>query len=177
MKKLFLAVLILSVMAGYAFAALEPGVELPASVVQTKMQSVDETQVSIADIKGEKGTLVIFSCNHCPWVKAWESRIAETGNGLQAKGIGVIMINSNDPAVFPEDSLEVMKQRTEEIGFGFPYVVDATSQVAKTFGAKRTPEFFLFNTAGTLVYTGALDDNAENPGAVPGRRIALRLEV
>ncbi|MCM8794866.1 MAG: thioredoxin family protein [Candidatus Omnitrophica bacterium] len=152
-------------------AGLKPGDSLPQGVVETAMQSVSGETVSIAQAKGEKGTLVIFSCNHCPWVKAWEKRIAATGNAAQEKGVGVIMINSNDPVAYPEDSLEKMKERTAQIGFEFPYVVDATSGVARAFGASRTPEFFLFNPQGELVYTGALDDNSENPSAVTRRYV------
>ena len=108
----------------------------------------------------------MFSCNHCPWVIAWEDRIAEIGNAYQKKGFGVIVINPNDPGVKGEDSYEEMVQRAKEKGFEFPYVVDATSDVARAFGATRTPEVFLFDTAGKLVYHGAIDDNARNPEAI-----------
>lgn len=140
--------------------------ELPPSVSGIKMLGVDGQRVSIDQIRGEKGTLVIFSCNHCPWVKAWERRMADAGNALMDRGIGVIMINSNDPNTFPEDRYEVMVERARAVGFRFPYVVDETSEVARSFGAKRTPEFYLFNKKGRLVYAGALDDNAQRPLAV-----------
>jgi len=130
------------------------------------MLGVDGQRVSIDQIRGEKGTLVIFSCNHCPWAKAWERRMADAGNALMDRGIGVIMINSNDPNAFSEDRYEVMVERAGAVGFRFPYVVDETSEVARSFGAKRTPEFYLFNKKGRLVYTGALDDNAQRPLAV-----------
>ncbi|MCS7156688.1 MAG: thioredoxin family protein [Blastocatellia bacterium] len=156
---------------------LKPGDTIPASVKDVKMLSVTGRQLSIADVKGPKGTLVIFSCNSCPWVKAWETRIAEVGNWAQKQGIGVIMINSNDPAKNPEDSYEVMQQRTKERGFEFPYVVDATSDVARAFGATHTPEFFLFDATGKLVYTGALDDNARNPEAVKERYLQNAIEA
>ncbi|MCS6816949.1 MAG: thioredoxin family protein [Acidobacteriota bacterium] len=156
---------------------LKPGDTIPASVKDVKMLSVTGRQLSIADVKGPKGTLVIFSCNSCPWVKAWETRIAEVGNWAQKQGIGVIMINPNDPAKNPEDSYEVMQQRTKERGFEFPYVVDATSDVARAFGATHTPEFFLFDATGKLVYTGALDDNARNPEAVKERYLQNAIEA
>lgn len=115
------------------------------------------------DEGGEKGTLVIFSCNHCPFVKAWEERIAAIGNEFQKKGVRVIQVNSNDPKQQPEDSLENMKKRAADRGFEFPYAVDATSDVARAYGATRTPEIFLFNAQGELVYKGAVDDDHRNP--------------
>jgi len=160
-----------------SMSKLKPGDTIPASVKDIKMLSVTGHQLSIADVKGPKGTLVIFSCNSCPWVKAWETRIAEVGNWAQKQGIGVIMINPNDPAKNPEDSYEVMQQRAKERGFEFPYVVDATSDVARAFGATHTPEFFLFDAKGTLIYTGALDDNARNPEAVKERYVKNAIEA
>lgn len=162
---------------GAANPKLKPGDMLPLSAKDVKMLNVDGRQLSIADVRGPKGTMVIFSCNSCPWVKAWESRIAEVGNWAQKQGIGVIMINSNDPTKNPEDSYEVMQQRTRERGFEFPYVVDATSDVARAFGATHTPEFFLFDAQGKLVYTGALDDNARNPEAVKERYVRNAIEA
>jgi len=138
--------------------ALNLGDSIP--MADTKMKNVDDKELSVADVKGEKGTLVIFSCNHCPFVIAWEERIAALGNEYRKKGIGVIQINSNDPKT-AGDTFEAMQKRTKERGFEFPYVVDATSDVARAFGASRTPELFLFDAAGKLVYHGAVDDNKE----------------
>jgi peroxiredoxin len=126
-----------------------------------KMKNVDGREVSIADVAGKEGTLVIFSCNHCPFVKAWQSRIASVGNVASSKGVGVIVINSNDPADYPEDSYSEMQARAKQLGFTFPYVVDATSGVARAFGATKTPEAFLFDKDGKLVYHGAIDDSKE----------------
>jgi peroxiredoxin len=126
-----------------------------------KMKGVDGKEVSIAEVAGKKGTLVIFTCNHCPFVKAWETRIAEIGNAAVKNGIGVIAINPNDPAEFAEDSYDQMQARAKQRGFQFAYVVDATSDVARAFGASRTPEIFLFDANGKLVYHGAVDDNKD----------------
>lgn len=131
---------------------------IPAKDV--KMKNVDGKEITIAEVAGKNGTLVIFSCNHCPFVKAWEKRIAEIGNTYREKGVGVIQINSNDPAV-AGDTFESMQERAKERGFQFPYVVDASSDVARAFGATRTPEFFLYDKDGKLVYHGALDDNKD----------------
>ena len=126
------------------------------------MKNVDGKDVTIAAVQGAKGTLVVFTCNHCPWAKAWETRIVELGNTYQKKGVGVIAINPNDPSEHAEDSFEQMQARAKERGFQFAYVVDATSDVARAFGASRTPEFFLFDANGKLVYHGALDDNKDS---------------
>jgi peroxiredoxin len=148
-----------------------------APVATVRMKSVDGRELTIADAKGEKGTLVIFTCNHCPWVKAWETRIAELGNASQAKGIGVIAINSNDPAAYPEDSFDEMQKRAKDRGMRYPYVVDATSEVARAFGASHTPEIFLFGKDGKLAYKGAVDDNAKEPEKVKEHFLADALEA
>jgi len=133
------------------------GTEAPMKDVA--MMGVNDKEITLADAAGKKGTLVVFMCNHCPWVKAWQGRIAKIGNAATAKGIGVIAVNSNDPAAYPEDDLDHMKDRAKELGFKFPYVVDATSDLARAFGASHTPEIFLFDAKGKLVYHGAVDDN------------------
>lgn len=145
-------------------AALELGSGIPMG--DAELRNVDGETVTIHGSMGEEGTLVIFSCNSCPWVKAWEPRIAEIGNTYSQKGVGIIMINPNDPGQNSEDSYEVMQTRTKERGFEFAYAVDPTSNVARAFGATRTPEFFLFNADEELVYHGALDDNAREPEKV-----------
>jgi peroxiredoxin len=139
-------------------AALDIGDPIVSTTVE--MKNVDESQVSIADVAGAKGTLVLFSCNACPFVKAWEARIASLGNEFRGKGIGVIAINSNDPSVHSEDNFPRMQERARNLGFEFPYVVDSGSRVALAMGATRTPEAFLFDAKGKLVYHGVIDDNA-----------------
>lgn len=132
----------------------------------TKMLDVKGKKVSIEDVAGKKGTLVVFTCNACPYAKGWEDRIAALGNEFSKKGVGVIAVNSNDPERVAEDSYEVMKDRAKELKLKFPYVVDDTSKVAKEFGATRTPEVFLFDSNGELVYHGAVDDNVRDASAV-----------
>jgi peroxiredoxin len=144
---------------------IKMGDKAPMTDVKMK-NATSEGMVSIDDVKGEHGTLVLFSCNHCPYVVAWEDRIASIGNAYMDKGFGVIAINSNDPETYPTDAYEPMVKRAEEKGFQFPYVVDATSDVARAYGAERTPEVFLFNADNELVYHGAIDDNSENADAV-----------
>lgn len=148
------------------------GASIPAAAADVKMENIDGAMLSISDVKGKVGTVVAFSCNHCPWVVAWEERMAELLNSASDHHIGVIVINSNDIEQYPADSLPNMKKRAGERGFEFPYVVDDTSDVARAFGATRTPEFFLFDGEGTLAYHGALDDNAEHPDQVQHRYLA-----
>lgn len=150
--------------------ALEPGDRAPRADV--RMKNVDGRLVSIASAAGAKGTLVLFSCNHCPWVRAWEDRIVRVAADAKKAGIGVIAVNSNDPSAYPEDSYGKMKARAKEHRYGFPYVVDATSDVARAFGATHTPEAYLFDADGKLVYHGAIDDNAREPGKVTANYLA-----
>lgn len=145
-------------------SALSIGNELVQTDVP--MKNVDNTMVSIGQVAGSKGTLVVFTCNHCPWAKAWEDRIVEIGNTYRERGVGVIAINPNDPSTFEEDSLFVMQERARETGMKFPYVVDETSNVTRAFGATKTPEVFLFNGDRKLIYHGAVDDNANEPQMV-----------
>ena len=165
----------LTTSSGQAAERLKLGEKAPMTNV--KMKNVDGKEVSIADAVGKNGTLVIFSCNHCPFAKAWEGRIAEIGNAYMDKGVGVIVINSNDPAVQPPDSYDEMQKRAKERSFHFPYVVDATSDVARAFGATRTPECFLFDKGGKLVYWGAIDDNHKDANAVKSHYLRDALDA
>ena len=155
--------------------ALAIGSAIPSADV--KMKNVDGKEMSIADVKGTAGTLVVFTCNHCPFAKMWESRIVELGNAYQSKGIGVVAVNANDPTVAAEDGYDQMVSRAKEKGFSFPYVVDSTSAVAKAFGAARTPEAFLFDKDGKLVYHGAVDDNGQEPEKVENAYLKNALEA
>lgn len=148
-----------------------------APLSDVKMKSVDGREYSIASVAGKKGTLVVFSCNHCPWAKAWETRIVELGNAYAKKGVGVIVVNSNDPEQFPEDAYDAMQTRAKQRGMKYPYVVDATSDVARAFGATHTPEVFLFGADKKLVYHGAVDDNAKDPGQVKEKYLANALQA
>jgi peroxiredoxin len=138
----------------------------PIPAADIKMKNIDGKMVSINDIKGKKGTAVIFSCNSCPWSVAWEERITEIGNKFSQKGFGVIEINSNDPVRKPTDNFEGNVKRADKLGMKFSYTVDASSVVARTFGAEITPEVFLFDAENKLVYHGAVDDNGQDATAV-----------
>lgn len=150
--------------------ALGLGDPIPKSAVA--MKNVDGRDLTIASVARPKGTLVLFTCNHCPWVRAWEDRLVRIASDARKRGIGVIAINSNDPTDYAEDSYAKMVTRAKEHGYGFPYVVDATSEVAVAFGATHTPEAFLFDSHGRLVYHGAVDDNARQPEQVKATWLA-----
>lgn len=122
--------------------------------------------VSLARFERAPALVVIFMCNHCPFVKHILGGLVELVRGYQAKGVAVVGINSNDVANFPDDSPIMMVDLAKESGFTFPYLYDETQEVAKAYSAACTPDFFLFDGAGTLVYRGQLDDS--RPGnAIP----------
>lgn len=137
-----------------------------APLRDVKMEGTDGKSYALDDLKGEKGTLVIFSCNHCPYAVKWADRIGEIGKEWQAKGFGVVVVNSNDPEKNATDGMDGMKQFAADHGYEFPYVVDATSDMARKFGATKTPEVFLFDASLKLAYHGAVDDSAESADKV-----------
>jgi peroxiredoxin len=141
----------------------------PAPLSDVKMKSVDGREYTLASVAGKKGTLVVFTCNTCPWAQAWQTRIAAIGNEAVQRGFGVVAINANDPAVNAGDDFPAMVARAKKLGLKFPYLVDASSDVARAFGATRTPEAYLFDAQGKLVYHGTVDDNGRDPGAVKER--------
>lgn len=132
------------------------------------LAGVDGTRHSLASARGPNGLLVMFICNHCPYVKAVLDRIVRDCAELGKHGVGSIAIMSNDPAEYPEDSFENMVRVARERNFTFPYVCDATQAVARTWGAQCTPDFFGFNARLELQYRGQLDASRRDP--VPNAR-------
>jgi peroxiredoxin len=174
-NKTLVAVMAVALTTAGTGLGLELGAALPAGDV--KMKNVDGNELTLAGSMGAKGLLVVFSCNHCPWVQRWEGRIVELGNAFPARGIAVVAVNSNDTVEYPDDGFEQMRSRAKEKGYAFPYVVDATSDVARAFGASKTPEAYLFDAQGKLVYTGTIDDNARDAGAVTAAYLKDALEA
>ncbi len=132
------------------------------------LEGVDGKRYGLADVRGPKGTLVMFICNHCPYVKAAIDRIVEDAAALQKLGIGTIAIMPNDARSYPEDSLPNMKAFAAQHHFGFPYVIDESQETARAYDAVCTPEFFGFNAGLELQYRGRLDagkTTAPPPGA------------
>jgi peroxiredoxin len=175
-KPLLAIPIALCLLATVASAAGPLAIGSPIPMVDVKMKNIDGKDINLKDIEKPAGTLVVFTCNHCPFAKKWSSRIVELGNAYSAKGIGVVAINANDPKAYEEDAYETMQTRAKEIGMEFPYVVDATSNVARAFGATKTPEAFLFDKSGKLVYHGAIDDNGDEPAKVEHAYLKLALD-
>jgi peroxiredoxin len=153
----------------YCFA-LEAGDIMPASSL--KLLNVNHQSLSLNDIRGTKGTVVIFGSNTCQHISASDARIKNLGSTYQAKGISAVMINPNDPNVVPAESLEKMKEKT----YPFPYLADPAGEMAKAFGATNTTEAFLFDAKGHLVYHGAFDDNPKDQSQVKKRWLRDAIE-
>jgi peroxiredoxin len=132
------------------------------------LKGVDGKSYGLADVRGARGTLVAFICNHCPYVKAVIGRLVEEAKALQVIGIGTIAIMPNDTASYPADSFDNMKTFARQHAFTFPYVIDETQEVARSYGAVCTPDFFGFNARDELQYRGRLD--ASRTSLVPGAR-------
>lgn len=120
--------------------------------------------LSFADLKGEKGTLVMFICNHCPFVHHVIDEIVRIANDYRVQGIGVVAISSNDINKFPQDAPELMTEFAFENNLEFPYLYDETQEVAKAYNAACTPDFFLFDNQDKLVYRGQIDDSRPGNG-------------
>ena len=120
---------------------------------------VDGKTYTLADCRGEKGTLLVFLCNHCPFVKAIREKLIRDAREARAYGIKTAAIMSNDPSVYEEDSYENMQRTAEEYAYPFPYLFDATQETAKHYGAVCTPDFFAYNAELRLQYRGRLDDS------------------
>jgi len=127
------------------------------------LKGIDGKVYSRDAVKGEKGLLVVFMCNHCPYVKGITDRLETELEAVRDMGIGVIAINANDTEKYPADSFENMQVFAHEHGFTFPYVIDESQQVARAFDAVCTPDFFGFNADGELRYRGRLDSAGKDP--------------
>lgn len=134
------------------------------------LKNVDESIVSLSDYANEKGVMVIFSCNPCPYVKAYEDRMIELHNEFAPQGYPVVFINPNDPIAQPADSFEKMKERAAAKNYPFPYLVDDDQKIYPAYGATRTPEVFLLKNDGDgnfiVMYTGTIDDNYKDASQV-----------
>lgn len=135
-------------------------------IVPFSLPATDGTRVSPEDLVDPRVLGVIFWCNHCPYVKAWEGRVIALQREYSGKGVQFVLVSSNDPVAYPDDSFAQMGARVSEKAYPFPYVFDESQQVAHAYGATRTPEAFLFGPDRTLRYHGAIDDNFEDPDAV-----------
>ena len=134
------------------------------------LPGVDGKIYTLDDVKGANGTLVVFMCNHCPYVLAVIERLVRDVKDLQAKGIGVVAINANDPNQYAEDSFDNMKVMAEKHAFTFPYLFDETQDVARAYDAVCTPDFFGFDKGLGLQYRGRLDASRKETAPADARR-------
>ena len=142
------------------------------------LPNLDGRLMSLADVAGEKGTVVMFICNHCPFVKHVADQLATLGRDYLPRGVGVVAISSNDVSTHPADSPEQMVHEAEERGYLFPYLYDETQEVAKAYHAACTPDFYLFDADRALVYRGQLDSS--RPGSdvpVTGRDLRAAIDA
>ena len=130
------------------------------------LPGTDGRRYTLEDVRGRNGTLVMFICNHCPYVKAVLDRIIRDAKDLREHGIGVVAINANDPVTYPDDSFDNMKRIAEARQLPFPYLFDESQEVARAYGAVCTPDFFGYNADLELQYRGRLDASKTSP--VPG---------
>ncbi len=142
------------------------------------VDTVDNTLKSLDELKGLSGTLVMFICNHCPYVIHVNSQVSQLAKDYVSKGINCIAISSNDVDNYPQDGPELMKQNARDNDFVFPYLYDASQDVAKAYDAACTPDFFLFNADLELIYAGQLDDSRpENGKPVTGNDLRLAMDA
>lgn len=135
-----------------------------------RLNDFDGKPVALADVRGAKGTLVMFICNHCPYVRAVIDRAVRDARELQARGVGVVAIMANDYGRYPDDAPDRMREFARTHGFTFPYLVDETQDVARAYGAVCTPDFFGFNADLELQYRGRIDASRNNPAPPDAHR-------
>ncbi|MPR33326.1 thioredoxin family protein [Salmonirosea aquatica] len=179
------AALIVSLLVGWGATATASSLHLrsassPAdyrigdAVANFRLKNVNGSMVSLSDFSGQKGVIVIFTCNHCPFSKAYEDRVGALNERFATQGYPVVAINPSDPKTYEDDTFEQVRERAKTKGFSYPYLVDDTQTVTRAFGASRTPQaYVLKNTGGTFVvqYIGTLDDNPQDPASVTKRYV------
>jgi len=147
-----------------------PVCEFGAPAIDFQLPGVDGELWTLDKCRGDRGLLVMFICNHCPYVKAIRARLVRDTRELMQHGINSVAIMSNDPGDYPEDSFENMKNVAQEAAFPFPYLLDETQAVAKAYGAVCTPDFFGYNAELGLQYRGRLDASRKEAAAADARR-------
>ena len=151
--------------------------KLGDKAVPFELPGVDDGSHALVDYADKETVAVVFTCNHCPYARAWEDRLIDIQADYASRGVQLVAINANDAKKYPDDSFPRMKERSEEKGFNFPYLYDESQEIARAYGASRTPEIFLFDKGGTLRYHGTVDDNYDDPAAVKTAYLREALEA
>ncbi|CAN5619950.1 hypothetical protein BH11BAC1_BH11BAC1_06120 [soil metagenome] len=171
---------IATILCSFLFISATPDGYTPGNkAIDFKLKNVDSKMVSLADYNDAKGFIVTFTCNHCPFSKAYEDRIIALHNKYAALGYPVVAINSNDKDISPEDSFEGMVGRAKEKNFPFAYLYDESQEIAKTYGATRTPHMYILKKEGsdlTVKYVGAIDDNSDDATMVTKKYLENALD-
>ncbi|GAA4359250.1 thioredoxin family protein [Hymenobacter saemangeumensis] len=150
------------------------GYQVGDSAMDFKLKNVDGKMVSLADNKAAKGYIVVFTCNTCPYAKAYEQRIVALHQKYAPQGYPVVAINPNDPQIVPGDSFAEMQKQAKEKKYGFPYLLDETQEVARTYGATKTPHVYIITRSGAdfkVAYIGAIDNNTEDGTAATSKYV------
>ncbi|ABG59242.1 thioredoxin family protein [Cytophaga hutchinsonii] len=145
-----------------------------------KLKNIDDKLFSLADKKDAKGFIVVFTCNHCPYAVKYEDRIVALNNKYAKSGYPVVAINPNDATAYPDDNFENMKKRAKSKSFTFPYLVDDTQEIAKAYGATKTPHVFVLkkeNADLVVKYIGAIDDNTDDASAVTTKYVEQAVDA
>ena len=179
MKKLLLATALIGGLSLVSFktainAELPIGSSMPKADV--KLLDISGKEVTLKSATKENGLLVMFTCNTCPWVIKNQSRTSEICQYAASKGVGVILLNSNEGSRQGDDSMEEMKAYAKDQGYSWYYAVDRNNELADAFGANRTPECFLFDKSGKLVYHGAIDDNPGDKSRVNRKHLQQAID-
>lgn len=177
MKKLL--ILPLLTLLAFAVSAQKDGFSAGDVARDFTLKSTDGEQITLSDY-AEEGAILIFSCNSCPWVKLYEDRMIELHNEFASQGYPVIAVNPNDPERSPDDSFAKMQERAIEKGFPFAYVYDESQEIARAYGATRTPEVYLVQKVGDelqVKFVGAIDNNPKEPAEADQKYVAQAIEM
>jgi peroxiredoxin len=181
MKKSIMLTAIVAISAATfsAFKTPPAGYQVGDKASDFNLKNIDGKMVSLSGMKNNKGAIVIFTCNHCPFSQAYEDRIIKLHRKYEAQGYPVIAINPNDDVKVPDDSYENMVKRAKEKKFGFPYLRDADQKVAMAYGAARTPHVYILNRDGDgykVAYIGAIDNNTDDEKAVTQKYVETAVD-
>jgi peroxiredoxin len=168
MKRVILVALLNFLLLPWIFGGVKPG----DKAISFTLLNVDGTAISLSDYGHQKGVILIFTCNTCPFTKAYEERIIQLHNTYEAMGFPLLAINSNNSHISPDDSYKHMRERAIEKNYPFPYLKDENEEVCKAYGATRTPQVYLLEKSEDgfkVAYMGAIDDNSLDPRSVANR--------